>query len=255
MTAAEFSVILARIARFYPRFYENTDPAQVNADWFPYFRDNSFQTVNRAVDACINTLRFPPTVADIKAQIVESYQQDRPTSIEAFQVISHAVSKATDKTSAAEQYNALPPILRKLVGTPNALQDWNRVSTEAFQTVVMSAIRESYTELVKREAKYYAFPAELQQAEQWRIEAPEAAALPEPKQPKTIDEMISDREISAEKYREQQGIEANPEYADRVQAFKQPLTHAEELMLEAKEKHEFNQRMDWMKKRLEAKYN
>lgn len=246
MNAAEFSVVLAKIARFYPRFYENQDPKQVNADWFPYFRDNSFQTVNRAVDACINTLRFPPTVADIKAQIVESYQQDKPTSIEAFQVISHAVNKSFDRTSATEQFNQLPPILRKLVGDPSALRDWKQVSTEAFQTVIMSAIRESYSELVKREAKYYAFPAELQRAERWRIEAPEAAALPEPERQKTFEEIMSDLDKKEEEYREMQGIRINPDYAGRAAVFANP-TENELKMIEAKAKRKDDQLIERLK--------
>lgn len=246
MNAAEFSVVLAKIARFYPRFYENQDPKQVNADWFPYFRDNSFQTVNRAVDACINTLRFPPTVADIKAQIAESYQQDKPTSIEAFQVISHAVNKSFDRTSATEQFNQLPPILRKLVGDPSALRDWKQVSTEAFQTVIMSAIRESYTELVKREAKYYAFPAELQRAEHWRIEAPEAAALPEPERKKTHEEMLAERNEKEIEYRKRQGIVVNPNYVSRAAEFAK-LTDNERKMIEAKAKHQDDLLMERLK--------
>ena len=247
MNQAEFSVILAKISRFYPRFYENQDAKQVNADWFPYFEDNSFETVNRAVDACISTLRFPPTVADIKAQIVESYQQDRPTSIQAFQAIAYAVSKSTDRTAATEQFNALPPILRKLVGDPTILREWKQVGTEAFQTVIMSAIRESYSELVKREAKYYAFPAELQRAETWRIKAPEAAALPEAERPKTIEEMEEHRERKAAEYREQFGIKPNPEYTERAAAFAKPLTENERKMIEAKAKHQDDLRMERLK--------
>lgn len=247
MNRAEFSVILAKISRFYPRFYENQPAEKVNYDWFPYFKDNSFSTVDRAVDACINTLKFPPTVADIKAQIVESYQQDKPTSIEAFQAISYAVSKSFDRTSATEQYNQLPPILRKIAGSPAFLMDWRRVSTEAFQTVIMSAIRESYAELVRREAKYYAFPAELQRAERWRIEAPEAAALPEPEHQKTHEEMLDEMTQKEIEYRRRQGIEVNQNYADRAAEFAKPLTENELKMIEAKAKRQEALRMERLK--------
>ena len=233
MNKQELSVIFVKILKFYPRFYAEQKPEQVADNWFPYLKDNSFQVVDRAVDACICTMKFPPTIADVKAQIVESYLQDKPTAMQAFAMISDAVKRSYGKDDAAREYNKLPPILRKLVNSPDTLRDWNKVSAESFQTVIMSSIRESYKELTQREAKYYAFPADLQRAEKWRIEEPELAALPEPKRQKTVSEMLDEMDLSAVVYREKHGIKVNPEYQSKADAFKNPSP--EELkMIEAR---------------------
>ena len=182
-------------------------------------------------------MKFAPTVAEIKQQMAESRLEDQPTAIEAFQVISAAVKKSTDRESATKQYNELPPILRKLAGSPGQLVSWCRISDEAFQTVVMSAIRDSYATLARREAKYYALPAGLQKTEHWRIDAPDQEALPEPERQKSFEEIMSDLDKNAAEYRRLQGIEVNPDYAKRAADFANP-TENEMKMIKAKQKRQ-----------------
>lgn len=249
MTKNEFTVILAKISRFYPRFYEGQDALKVTEDWYEIggFESIPFDVADRAVKAFCNTSKFPPSLADIKAQIVESYLQDKPTAMQAFQYISKAVKKSYSKEDAIKQYNQLPPIIRNLVGEPTQLQDWYKVSSESFQTVIMSAIRESYKELATREAKFYAFPDDLQRVEQWRVSVPEVVALPEPVKEKTIDEMFDAMDRHAVEYRENHGITAKPEYANRVSAFLEPLTENEIKMHEAKERADLKARLERMR--------
>lgn len=249
MTKSEFSVILTKISRFYPKFYEGQDAKKVRDDWYEMggFENISFEMADRAVKAYCNTSKFPPSLADIKTQMVESYLQDKPTAMQAFQQIARAVRKSYSKEDAIKQYNELPPILRKLVEEPSVLQDWNKVSTESFQTVIMSAIRESYKELATREAKFYAFPDDLQRAEQWRVSTPEAVALPEPVKQRTIDEMFDAMDRHAVEYRQNHGITAKPEYEDRVSAFLEPLTENEIKMHEAKERADLKAKLERMR--------
>ncbi len=249
MTKSEFSVILTKISRFYPKFYEGQDAEKVRDDWYEMggFENISFEMADRAVKAFCNTSKFPPSLADIKAQIVESYIQDKPTAMQAFQSISKAVKKSNSKEDAIKQYNQLPPIIRKLVGEPTQLQDWYKVSGESFQTVIMSAIRESYKELATREAKFYAFPDDLQKSEQWRVSTPETVALPEPVKEKTIDEMQSEMDRKAVEYRDTHGITAKPEYENRVSAFLEPMTENEIKMHEAKERADLKAKLERMR--------
>ena len=247
MNRDDFRKIMIRIGQFWPQFSAGKDGEMMIDLWFPLFQSDRAEDVARAVTICICTLKFPPTVADIKQQMAECRLEDQPTAIEAFHAISEAVKKSSDKTSATEAYNALPPILRKIAGNSSRLISWHNVSDEAFQTVIMSAIRESYTVLAKREAKYYALPAGLQRAETWRVTAPEQEALPEPAKVRSIDEMFADMDRHAAEYREQNGITANPDYADKVTDFLKPMTSNELMMLEAKKKHKTDVRLEKMK--------
>ena len=246
MNEQDFSKIMERLEDFYPNFYAGRDKKKVFFLWYPLFKNDATEDVARAVTICICTLKFAPTVAEIKQQMAESRLEDQPTAIEAFQVISAAVKKSTDRESATKQFNELPPILRKLAGSPGQLISWCRISDEAFQTVVMSAIRDSYSTLARREAKYYTLPAGLQKTEHWRIDAPDQAALPEPERHKSFEEIMSDLDKKEEEYREMQGIRINPDYAGRAAEFANP-TENELKMIEAKAKRKEDLRVERLK--------
>lgn len=246
MTRADFKKIMIRIGQFWPTFSAGRDGEMMIDLWYPLFQNDQAEDVARAVTICICTLKFAPTVADIKQQMAECRLEDQPTAIEAFHVLSEAVKKSCDKAGAAEAFNALPPILRRIAGSSGQMVSWYRLSDESFQTVVMSAIRESYTILAKREAKYYALPAGLQRAENWRIGAPDLEALPEPVKEKTYDEIMSDMAKSAEEYRAKFGIEVNPEYTDRAEKFANP-TENELKMIAAKQKRRSDLQLEQLK--------
>ena len=206
MTEQEFSKVMERLEDYYPKFYEGRDKKKTFKVWYPLFKDDSYEEVARACISLVCTLRFPPTVADIKQQLAEFRLESQPTPLEAFQTISNAVDHASDRTKATEAYNALTAVLRRLVGSPSQLISWRRLNDDTFQTVVMSAIRESYTTLAKREAKYYALPAGAQKAEQWRIEGKPVAELPAPEKTQSVDDMLDDMDRQAKEYREKYGV-------------------------------------------------
>ena len=68
--------------------------------------------------------------------------------------------------------------------------------------------------------------------------------LPEPAPQKTFEERDVEMNIEAQVYRERQGIEANPEYNDKVADFLKPMTDTELKMFEAKKRHEDALRMN-----------
>lgn len=235
MTPQEFAVTMKRIAQFWPTFYAKQNQEEIADAWYPLFAKDDAAEVNRAVVICICTLKYPPTVADIKLTMAECRLEDQPTAIEAFQVISEAVAHSGNRNEAIEQYRKLPPILQKLAGSPGQLVSWYKTSEEAFQTVVMSAIRESYTTLAKREAKYYALPAGLQKTEQWRINAPSLDSLPEPQKPRTLADIEAEQDAATAAYREQLGIRPNAAYSEALDAFLAPVTEDEKKLVQLRD--------------------
>lgn len=239
MTEKELANVMRLLERQYRNFYDGRNKQEVFEAWYPFFKDDNAEDVQTATVEVICSLRFPPTVADIKLQMSEDRLEDQPTSIEAFQMVNEAVDKAHDRTSASEAFNALPPIIRKLVVNPSQLISWRKVDESAFQTVVMSAIRESYTVLAKREAKYYALPAGVRKKAEWRIEGASTVALPEPKRQKSIDEILDDMDKSAKEYRERYGMTA-PGNEEKVEKFKN-LSPEEARSIERRMKGEKNE--------------
>lgn len=235
MTRAEFSEIMEKIEHYYPRFFSETDKQTVFEAWYEFFAGNPKDAVMRAVKAHISTSKFAPTIADIKSQMVESFLKGKPTSIQAFHTISNAVKKSFNPESAAKAYNELPPILKKLTDNPSQLIAWNNVDDSAFQTVIMSAIRESYKEIAKQEADFFAFPLDLQMTETWRIEAPEKVALPEPQKRMSVEEIIEDANAHAAAHGMKMTEELAQKHASRVDNFLKPMTADEKKRVELAE--------------------
>ena len=182
-------------------------------------------------------------VADIKRQMGEDEEEGKPTALEAFQMISEAVDEANNRKNATEAYNQLPPILRKLVRTPSWLVQWHNTDENAFNTVIMSAIRESYKELAKRETKYHTLPEGIRKKSAWRIEGSDPVALPEPEQEKKVEDLLDEMERWTEDYRAENGIVPNESYSDRVAEFLKPVTKADIARVEFRDQ----QKMERMK--------
>lgn len=229
-------------------FYDGVDKDNVLKLWSVMFKDDDPESVMQGVMNCINTLYRKPTIADVRIRMAQARMGGQMTAMEAFQAISNAVRKTYGKESAITEFNALPPIVRKVVGFPEMLIDWSKVSTEAFQTVVMSAIRESYREFAQREADYYALPKQMQTAESWRVEAPAQESLPEPKPQKSHEERFAEMDEDAKAYRERFGM-TQKDMTDRVAEF-QNMTDSERKMYEAKEKHKLEVKLEKMRLRL-----
>ena len=237
MTTEDITLVLKMLSANYGEdFYKGTNPKDVIQLWSVQFADDDPEDVMQAVQNCIATLTWRPHIADIRKRMASNATRGQMTPTEAFQQISIAVSKSYDAESGTKQYNNLPPILRKTVGMPSQLISWHNVSDEAFQTVIMSAIRESYKEFAQRQADYHALPEFVRKSEQWRVQAPEQVALPEPEKENTLAELFSEADRKEVEFRIQQGIEPNPEYNERMNDFLIPMTADEKKMIEAREK-------------------
>lgn len=239
MTTDDITEVLKMLSANYGKsFYDGTNLKDVIKLWSVQFANDDPKKVMKAVQNCIATLTYKPTIADIRKRMAGDEMKGQLTSVEAFQEIAKAVSRGYDRDSAIVAFNDLSPILRRVVGTPNQLVSWRKVSEESFQTVIMSAIRESYRELAQREADYYALPKPLKIAEGWRVEGPEPEVLPEPEKKKTIDELHSEMDEDAKEYREKHGMQAKDKYNARVDDFKRPMTDEEMKAIEKKLKGE-----------------
>ena len=234
-------------ANYGQKFYDGVSRENVVDLWTFAFQNDDPAVVMQAVQKCINTMSYKPTIADIRKRMV---QVQVLSEIEAFQAIKDAVHLAVDEESSYRAFNDLPGLCRKIVRQPSQLRDWRMVSAETFETVVASMISRSYRVHADKETEYYSLPVEIQKAEAWRIEAPKQAVLPEPKRQKTFEEMDMEREQSEIAYRKRYGIENTPEMTERnrekVSTF--AMTDEEIKAMEEKLKQKFEkQAMEWRK--------
>lgn len=246
ITTQNIGVMLQLLeANYGSKFYDGVPKENVVKLWASQFKDDDPALVLQGVQNCINTMPYKPTIADIRKRMAQAKMKGQMTAMEAFCEISKAVSRSYDRDSAVKAYNDLPPILRKVVCFPSQLTSWRKVSDESFQTVIMSAIRESYKESAQLEADYYALPGKLQKAEGWRVDNPDQAALPEPEVQKSIDQIVDEANQEAARHRVMTD-DMKKKNASKIGNFLSPMTADEKKMYEAKQKA----RDKWLRDRM-----
>jgi len=158
MTREETKAILAVLKAGYPNFYKDMtkEDAKNTVDlWATMFADEKPQIVIEAVKSLICTLKYPPTIADVKEKIALITQPPAMTEMEAWQIVRKAISYY----NAEENFINLPPEIQKVVGSPNMLRQWAQMEAETVDSVIQSNFMRSYKARVAHEKEYAMLPA------------------------------------------------------------------------------------------------
>ena len=162
MNRTETMAIMAILKEAYPYYYKDKSKEELNQTvnlWAEMFASDPAKIVAEAVKALICTLKFPPTIADVKEKIAMITQPPAMTEMEAWQMVKSAISYY----NAAETFERLPPILKRIVGSPNQLREWAIMETEKFDTVVQSNFMRSYKAVVAQEKERAMLPESTKQ--------------------------------------------------------------------------------------------
>ena len=148
----------------YPNFYKSqTSDERLNAAklWAAMFVDDDFETVLYAVKSFIVTDEkgFPPVIGVVKNKIADLQNRGEMTEYEAWNTIKKAISNGY--YGAADEFAGLPPILQRLVGSPNRLKEWATMETEQIETVMASNFMRSYRARAEHEREQLMMPADV----------------------------------------------------------------------------------------------
>lgn len=164
MTIQEVGQIMDILTAFYPSFYakqSEDEKYQASVVWASLFDGYPAKIVVAAVRAFVGTDEkgFPPVPGQIMAKVRKITEPDEMTEAEAWAL----VRKATENGyyGAKEEFEKLPPILQRLVGSPNQLKEWAIMDVEEFQTVVASNFQRSYRARAASEREYQALPPDV----------------------------------------------------------------------------------------------
>ena len=158
MTRQEAIAIMAMLKTAYPSFYKDLSKEELNAAvnlWATMFADDPAYIVTEAVKSLMCTLKYPPTIADVKEKIAMITQPPTMTEMEAWQKVRRAISYY----DADETFAQLPPILQKIVGSPSVLRQWAQMEAETVDSVIQSNFMRSYKARVAHEKEYAMLPA------------------------------------------------------------------------------------------------
>lgn len=196
MTRDEVIQIMSVLRGAYPQFYRNIEKREALntiALWEDMFRDDDPILVGAAVKSIIasDDKGFPPTIGQVKTKMASLVRQDEMTEQEAWNIISKATKNGI--YGSKEEFEKLPPVLQKLVGSAEQLRTWAMMDSETLHSVVSSNIQRSYKVVKERQRQLEALPSDVKvlisgMAQKLSIEAPVAQ-----KQPSAIEGAVEDR--------------------------------------------------------------
>ena len=166
MTRDDTLDLLSILKAAYPNFYR--DMTRKDADhvidlWSEMFKDEPAELVAIAVKAHIATDKkgFPPHIGAIKDAIVKIQQPDEMTELEAWGLVQKALRNGY--YGAKEEFDKLPPVVQRLVGSPNQLREWSQMDSETISSVVASNFQRSYKARAANEREFLALPSDVKQ--------------------------------------------------------------------------------------------
>lgn len=155
-----FAVLKANYSNFFKNLSRIDAEAQVSL-WAEMFADTPYEMVGLAVKTFIATdvEGYPPNVGRIKRELMKLTEKEQMTEQEAVSLILKATRNGLYR--AKEEYEKLPPVLQRLVGSPEQIRAWARMPADELQTVVASNLMRSYRAIAKKEEEYQALPSSI----------------------------------------------------------------------------------------------
>lgn len=137
MTRDETIKILMIIQAAYPNYKPPDKTVAVNV-WSEMLSDISYEQVSVAVKAYIqtDTSGFAPSIGNIreKVQFIFSEEDDLNESA-AWAIVWRAICNSG--YHAEEEYNKLPPIVQRAVGSPRQLREWGLMENIDGKSIVV----------------------------------------------------------------------------------------------------------------------
>lgn len=166
MTREETIKVLAVLKAAYPAFYRGMKADELNGIvnlWASQFEGDDYKTVGAAVQAHIatDTKGYPPHIGAIKEAIRKITQPDEMSEMEAWGYVASAL-RNSGYNSVAE-FDKLPPVVRRIVGSPSQLREWAMMDSDTVQSVVQSNFMRSYRVRAQSEREYLALPESVRE--------------------------------------------------------------------------------------------
>lgn len=156
MTLQETAKVMDVIKGAYPNWNATKQTALV---WAQMFVDDPVELVLASVKSYIATdvKGFAPVVGQIKKIMVDLVEDDMNEQ-EAWSLVRKAIGNGL--YGSYEEYAQLPPVLQKIVGSPEQLESWAMLK-EGLDTVVASNVMRSYRSAREREKFDRAVPSDV----------------------------------------------------------------------------------------------
>lgn len=144
MTRDEMKILAKAMKAVYPQMMPDRDAFDV---WYELLKDLDYRQASAALQRHMQTSKYPPTIADIR-QAVTAPKEEMP-ELEAWALARKAIR--CDPDSAKEQFDRLPELVQKTIGTPAALTEWGQLPSETVGSVIQSQFLRGYRAQAERQ--------------------------------------------------------------------------------------------------------
>lgn len=159
MNTEETKTLLGIMKMAYPNFYKDlskADAINIVELWSMMFADEHPKIVTEAVKALICTLKYPPTIADVKEKIQDITTPQQETEMEAWEKVLKAIRNSG--YNAYDEFGKLTEVVQKVIGSHNQLREWAMMESEKVNSVVQSNFMRSYTAKLRTERERSKLP-------------------------------------------------------------------------------------------------
>lgn len=161
MTREQVGKLLMTIQAYYPNYNPPDKEITLNA-WHIMLAEYPEELVLQALRACIatNTSGFAPSIGQLINTIYTIQNPQELNEMEAWFLVSRAIRNGY--YGAVEEFNKLPPLVQKAVGSPDNLRNWALTDSKSIENVVQSNFMRTYRTVVNRAKEYQKMPKDIQ---------------------------------------------------------------------------------------------
>lgn len=153
-------IVKAEWPQSFAKMSKTDGEARLNL-WATMFADDDVRLVGAALKTIIaaGNREFAPGVGQIKEQMRKLVSKGEKTEAEAWARILKAIRNSG--YDSKRQFERLPPILQKIVGSPSQLREWGMMDSETLHSVVASNVQRAYRTMQQRENEAKKIPADV----------------------------------------------------------------------------------------------
>ena len=152
--------IIAVMMATFPNYHPVDLTATVNT-WTIMLEEYSYEEVSMALKAFVtsDTSGFAPSTGQLIERIKTISTPQSLSETEAWLLVSKALRNGS--YGAQEEFEKLPPIIQKCIGSPTQLRNWAQTKNESVENVIQSNFMRTYRTEVKRAEEIEKMPTEI----------------------------------------------------------------------------------------------
>ena len=160
MTREETVKIIRIMCDCYPN-YKPSNLSETVDVWNMMLEEYSYSQISTALKTYVHsdTSGFAPSIGQLLDKLHAIQNPQELNEMEAWSLVSKALRNGY--YGAVEEFNNLPPLVQKAVGSPDNLRNWSQTDTNSIENVVQSNFMRSYRLVVNRENEIKKMPADV----------------------------------------------------------------------------------------------